>query len=106
MTIRPVDLQTMIPKIPEVQKAKNSESELQKNNLNINIHKEQQLQEKNTQQVVKTKEAQKSRIDKDGRQKNKQSKQEKKQKENQAEDNNVNNNEHKGKSLTRIDIRI
>jgi hypothetical protein len=106
MTIRPVDLQTMIPKIPEVQKAKNLETELQKNNLNINIHKEQQQQEKNTQKVVKTKETQESRINKDGRQKNKQGKQEKKQKESQTEDNYEKNNESKGKSLTRIDIRI
>lgn len=39
MTMRPVDLQTTIPKLPEIQKVKSSEIELEKNNLNINIQK-------------------------------------------------------------------
>ena len=62
MSLRPVDLQTIIPKLPEVQKAKNAENELEKNNLSINMHKEQQQQDKNTQQIIETKKAQEARI--------------------------------------------
>jgi len=106
MTMRPVDMQTIIPKLPEVQKAKIIESELEKNNLNINIHKEQQQQEKKTKQVVETKKAQEARINKDGRQNKRQGEHEKEHKEGQAEDNAGHDKDNKGKSLTRIDIRI
>ena len=106
MTIRPVDLQTMIPKLPEVQKAKNAESELGKNNLNINIHKEQQKQEKNTKQVIETKKPHEARIDKDGQQKKRQGRQEKHNKEDQAKDSDGHDKDNKGKYLTKIDIRI
>lgn len=106
MTIRPVDLQTMIPKLPEVQKAKIIESELEKNNLNINIHKDQQQQEKNTKQVVETKKAQEARINKDGRQNKRQGEQRKEHKEDQAEDNYGHEKDNIEKSPIRIDIRI
>lgn len=106
MTIRPVDLQTMIPKLPEVQKARSAESELEKNNLNINIHKEQQLQEKNTKQVIETKKSSGGRIEREKQQKDKQGKQEKKHKDDHTEDKDEQVKESKGKALTKIDIRI
>ena len=106
MTIRPVDLQTMIPKLPEVQKARNVESELEKNNLNINIHKDQLQQEKNTKQVIETKKSSGARIDREGQKKENQGKQEKEHKDGHAEDKNEQVKESKGKSLTKIDIRI
>ncbi|MHB1392461.1 MAG: hypothetical protein ACYCYE_05145 [Clostridia bacterium] len=106
MTIRPVDLQTMIPKLPEVQKARNLESELEKNNLNISIHKEQQNQEKNKKQVVETKKAHGAKVDREGQQKGKHNSQEREHKGGQAEEKDQHINESKGKHLTKIDIRI
>ena len=106
MTIRPVDLQTMIPKLPEVQKARNAESEMEKNNLNINIHKEQQQQEKNTKQVIETKKTKGSRIDREGQQKGRQGKQEKGHRDDVAEDKDGHDKKTKGEFLTKIDIRI
>ncbi len=106
MTIRPVDLQTMIPKLPEVQKARNAESELEKNNLIVNMHKEQQQQEKNTKQVVETKKAQGAKVDREGHQKGKQSSQEREHKDGQAEEKDEQVKGPKGQHLTKIDIRI
>ena len=106
MPIRPVDLQTMLPKLPEVQKAKSVESDIEKNNLNINIHKDQQKLEKNTKQVVEAKKAHEARVDKDGQQKKRQGKQEKQNREDQTKDNDGHDKDSKGKYLTKIDIRI
>ena len=106
MTIRPVDLQTMIPKLPELQKARNVESEQEKVNLNINMHKEQQQQEKNTKQVIETKKTQGTKVDREGHQKGKQSRQEKERNDEQTEEKDVQFKESKGKALTKIDIRI
>lgn len=106
MTIRPIDLQTMIPKLPEVQKARNAESELEKNNLNINLHKEQQQNEKTTKQVVETKKSHGARISREKQQKDKQGRREEKHKNNQAEEKEAQKNETKVKPLTKIDIRI
>ncbi|HYF83025.1 MAG TPA: hypothetical protein VEB00_08365 [Clostridia bacterium] len=106
MTIRPVDLQTMIPKLPELQKARNIESEQEKSNLNINIHKEQQQQEKNTKQVIETKKAQGKKVDREGQQKEKQSGHEKERRDGQPGEKDVQLKESKGRSLTKIDIRI
>lgn len=106
MAIRPVDLQTMIPKLPEVQKARNVESELEKNNLNINIHKDQLQLEKNTKQVIGTKKSSGARIDREGQKKEGQGKQEKEHKEGRAEGKDEQAKKFKGKSLTKIDIRI
>jgi len=106
MTIRPVDIQTMIPKIPEVQKARNAENEIVKNNLSINIHKEQQQQEKNMKQVIEAKKSQGSKIDREGQQKGKQGKKEKKRRDDLPEDKDGESKEIKREFLTRIDIRI
>jgi hypothetical protein len=106
MTIRPVDLQTMIPKLPEVQKARNAESELEKNNLNINIHKEQRQQEKNKELVIETKKTQGARVDREGQKKGRQSKQGKGQENETSEEKDERGKESKVKALTKIDIRI
>ena len=106
MTIRPVDLQTMIPKLPEVQKARNLESELEKNNLNINMHKEQQQQEKNSKQVIETKKTHGAKVDRERQQKGRQSGHEKGSKDGQTEEKDAQLKESKGKILTKIDIRI
>lgn len=106
MTIRPVDLQTMIPKLPEVQKARNAENELEKNNLNINIHKEQQQHEKNTKQVVEKDKVHGVKVDREGHQQGQQSGQEKEHKDGQAEDKEEQAKETTVKHMTTIDIRI
>jgi hypothetical protein len=106
MSMRPVDLQTMIPKLPEVQKAKSAEIELEKNNLNINIQKEQQQQEKNTKQVTETKKAWEAKINKDGKQNKGQGNREKEHKKGQPENDEEHYKNNKKDAPTRIDIRI
>jgi hypothetical protein len=106
MTIRPVDLQTIIPKLPEVHKAKNAEMEAEKNSLNINIHKEQQQQEKNTKQVVGTKKTEGTRINRDGQNKDKQGRQEGRNKSDHSEEKEEEQKEDKAFIRRKIDIRI
>ena len=106
MSLRPVDLQTIIPKLPEVQKAKNAENELEKNNLSINMHKEQQQQDKNTQQIIETKKAQEARINKDGKQNRGQGDQKGEHKDSQPEENEDHGKKKNRNPMTRIDIRI
>jgi hypothetical protein len=106
MSIRPVDLQTLFPKIPEVQKTRNMESELEKSNLNINIHKEQQQLEKNTKQVVETKKTEGSKVTRDGSRKDKRNKQGSERKNGHDENHTEKGNEAVVKSSGKIDIRI
>jgi hypothetical protein len=106
MTIRPVDLQTMIPKLPELQKARSLESELEKNNLNINIHKDQQQNEKNTKQVIQTKKPSGGKVERDKQDKQKQGRQESGKKDQGSEKKEEQEKQEKGRILTRIDIRI
>lgn len=86
MSMRPVDFQTIIPKLPEIHKSKSAENELVKNNLNINIQKEQQQYVQNTRQVVEANKAQEARINKDEKQKKRQRNQKDGHKEGQPED--------------------
>lgn len=102
MPIRPVDLQTMLPKIPEVQKAKSVEAENLRNNMNINLHKEQQQNEKNLKQVNETKKPYQARINKDEEKKNR--KEKKKKDDGQAEEDTQRKPDEKRKKS--IDIRI
>lgn len=106
MSLRPVDLQTIIPKLPEMQKAKNAENELEKNNLSINMHKEQQQQDKNTQQIIETKKAQEARINRDGKQNRGQGDQKGEHKDSRPEDNEGQENKKKKDPMSTIDIRI
>ncbi len=108
MSIRPVDIQTLIPKLPEVQKAKNVESETAKNNFNINLHKEQQQHEKDTKQVTETKKSLGKRIDRERQEKEKRGKQQEKEqkKELAEEENNKGKKTKEEPGRRRIDIRI
>jgi len=106
MTIRPVDLQTMIPKLPELQKVKSAESELERNNLNINIHKEQQQHDKETRQVTMTKKAEGSKIERDKQQKENTGKQQKNRKGKDDEEKDGQQSEKKAEAHKSIDIRI
>ncbi|MPN57459.1 hypothetical protein SDC9_205153 [bioreactor metagenome] len=62
MSIRTIDFQTIIPKSPEIQKIKNAENETQRNNLNIDIHKNQEQSDKKLKQVNGSQESYKTRI--------------------------------------------
>lgn len=106
MSMRPVDLQTIIPKLPEVQKIKNAENDLEKNNLNINIQKEQRQNEQNTRQIIEAKKAQEARVNKDGKQNRRQGDKKGRQKEGQSEGNDVREENKKMNPIARIDIRI
>lgn len=106
MTIRPVDLQTMIPKIPELQKAKTAESELEKNNLNINMHKEQLQHEKDTRQVTMTKKAEGSKVEREKQQKENKGQQQKGRKEKGTDEKDGQENRKKAEVSRSIDIRI
>ncbi|MGE5631765.1 MAG: hypothetical protein ACM3TR_11790 [Caulobacteraceae bacterium] len=105
MPIRPIDLQTLIPKIPEVQKAKSVESDNSKINININIQKEQQQNEKNTKQVVETKKAFEAKIRREDQRKGGQGKQERKENDSGDETADGKKKEKQSK-ITTIDIRI
>lgn len=106
MTIRPVDLQTLIPKLPEVQKAKSAEAEAEKNSLSINIHKEQQQQERNTKQVVETKKTEGTRINRDDQKKEKQGRQQGRSMGDHSGEKEEKPKEEKAFVRQKIDIRI
>lgn len=106
MTIRPVDLQTLIPKLPELQKAKSAENELEKNNLNINMHKEQELHEKDTRQVTMTKKTEGSKVEREKQQKDRQGRQQKSRKESDAKEKDAQDRQKKAETRKSIDIRI
>lgn len=100
MPIRPIDLQTMIPKLPEVQKAKEVENNNPKINIAINIHKEQEKNVRKTKKVNEAEKAYNKRISREDKEKDKdrQGKREKRE-ENKKDKQDFNTNK-------RIDIRI
>lgn len=100
MPIRSIDLQTMIPKTQEVQKIKSSELEVPKNNIDINIHKDQQQNQQKLQQVKKKEKVYEAKINKD--------QQKKKNQEQNKDKNNDHEKEDEASENTRkkIDIRI
>lgn len=65
MPIRSIDYQTMIPKAPEVQKLKHIEEHIPQNNNNINLHKQQEQNEKQLKKVNETKKAFEGKIRRD-----------------------------------------
>lgn len=106
MPIRSIDLQTLIPKMPEVQKVKSVEAETPGNNINISIHKDQEQMEKNLKQVNKKERPSDIRINND-REKKKQGQDEKDKEEKNGDA--PQDGKEKGrdaKPKTRIDIRI
>ncbi|MGB7606554.1 MAG: hypothetical protein WBL93_13875 [Lutisporaceae bacterium] len=66
MPIRSIDYQVIIPKATEVQKIKQTEIQNPQNNNNIGMHKQQEQNERDLKKVNDTKKAYKSRIKKDG----------------------------------------
>lgn len=106
MAIKPIDLQVMIPKLPEVQKERNASTDILKNNMAINMHKEQQQYEKDTKQVFETKKTHGARIEREGQRKGRQGNKEKEQKEERSGDKDNQTKETSVKRLNKIDIRI
>lgn len=97
MPIRSIDYQVMIPKTSEVQKIKHAEMQNPQNNDNINIHKQQEQNERNLKKVNETKKAFESKIKRD---------QQKKQQNNSNQEEEQKNNKNKKKDRQTIDIRI
>ncbi|MDF2893018.1 MAG: hypothetical protein K0R80_3385 [Clostridia bacterium] len=95
MPIRSIDYQTMIPKAPEVQKIKHAEMQNPQNNNAINMHKEQQQNEKNLKKVNETKKAFEGKIKRDNP---------KKQQQDSKDQEEENKKKHDKKQS--IDIRI
>ena len=65
MPIRSIDYQTLIPKTPEVQKLKQAEMQNPQNNNAINMHKDQEQNDKNLKKVNETKKAFEGKIKRD-----------------------------------------
>ncbi|HYE12590.1 MAG TPA: hypothetical protein VEF53_20680 [Patescibacteria group bacterium] len=95
MPIRSIDYQTMIPKAPEVQKIKHAEMQNPQNNNAINMHQEQQQNERNLKKVNETKKAFEGKIKRDNP---------KKQQQNSKDQEEENEKQHNKKKS--IDIRI
>ena len=103
MSIRPVDMNVVIPKTPEVQKAKSVEAENPMNNNLINLHQEQHNNEQKQIQVNKKENPEAIKI-KDDRQKRENNKDNKKKEQTEEEARKEEENKHKPK--TSIDIKI
>jgi hypothetical protein len=96
MSIRSIDLQVMIPKTPEVQKAKSVEAENPINNNFINIQKEQQASKDKLKQVYGKDKAEGNKVDREKQNKN----------QNRNRDQNQEREKKKNKTGFRIDIKI
>ncbi|SHJ06288.1 hypothetical protein [Lutispora thermophila] len=89
MPIRSVDLQVLFPKVPEVQKIKNAENEVYKNNQQINIIQDSIKRKEDLKRINKNDKAYKVNINKDGknnRGKNQEKSQKKKDKDNKEKE--------------------
>jgi len=98
MPIRSIDYQMIIPKATEVQKIKQTEVMNPQINSNISMHKQQEQNERNLKKVNDASKAYKSKIKKDGS-----NKQQGKEEQNEEEQ-----KDKKGKQHDKpcIDIRI
>lgn len=99
MSIRSIDLQTLIPKTPEVQKIKSTEFEIPHNNINASIQSSQQQIQKDLKKVNQSPKGADVKINKerDKNSNNKKKKQEKKNNKEQAE-NDI--------SIVRFDVKV
>lgn len=95
MSIRSIDYQTIIPKAPEVQKIKHAESQNPQNNSAINMHKQQEQNQKDLKRVNDVKKTYDGKINRDNPQKE--------QKQNKDDDE---QEKKKQKNKQSIDIRI
>lgn len=69
MSIRSVDLQVLLPKVPEIQKIKHIENETLKNNQQINITQDSMKKTEDLKRISKSDKAYKLAINKDERNK-------------------------------------
>jgi len=105
MSIRSVDLQVLLPKVPEIQKVKHIENETLKNNQQINIIQDSLKKKEDLKRINKNDKAYKLAINKDERNKNGKNKNEShRQKDKDKKD--MNENEGKYFKGSKIDIRI
>jgi len=105
MSIRSVDLQVLLPKVPEIQKAKNIEYETLKNNQQINITQDSMKKTEDLKRINQSDKAYKLAINKDERNRNGKNKNERdRRKDDGKKDKNEKENKYfKG---SKIDIRI
>ena len=106
MTIKPIELQTIIPKVTELQRAKAAESELEKSNLSVGMHQEQRKHDQEVILVIHTKKSEGSRIDRNEQKKEKQGKQKKRQNEGKSGENSESGRQEQPGANHRIDIKI
>lgn len=86
MSIRPVDLQVILPKSPEISQIHNNINNRPENQQQVFAQHLQKQVEHNQQQVLQTNKSEKQNVDKDGSNKNKQ--QAKKKDEDEAKNKN------------------
>ena len=110
MSIRSVDFQTIIPKTPEVQRIKHAETENEKINAQINIHKDAEIHNKSLKQVNKSDKPHEARINKDDKKQKSQGNKDNKNDEHSGKQNNKSNDEKNKNNnielVSKIDIRI
>lgn len=106
MTIKPIELQTIIPKVTELQRIKSAESEMEKSNLSVGMHQEQQKHDQEVILVIHTKKSEGSKIDRNEQKKEKQGKQKKRQNEDKNEKNGERGKREQLEANHRIDIKI
>ncbi len=106
MTIKPIELQTMIPKVTEIQRTRSAENELEKSNLSVGMHQEQRKHEQEVTLVIHTKKSEGSKIDRNEQKKEKQGKQKKRQSNGQNSDNDEKSKHEQAEAKHRIDIKI
>jgi len=84
MTVRSLDLQVLIPKAPEVQKAKQMEQAIPQNNEYINMNKEKKVAEEKLSQVNRKAKPEEIRIS-DRREHEREREEQKKERDNRRE---------------------
>lgn len=106
MTIKPIELQTIIPKVTELQRTKSAESELEKSSLSVGMHQEQRKHDQEVILVIHTKKSEGSRIDRNEEKKEKQGKKKKRQNEEKDRENEEKSRHEQPETSHRIDIKI
>lgn len=106
MTIKPIELQTIIPKVTELQRTRAAESELEKSSLSVGMHQEQRKHDQEVILVIHTKKSEGSKIDRNEPKKEKQGKQKKRQGEGKNGENGERGKHDQSEANHRIDIKI
>lgn len=106
MAIKPIELQTIIPKVTELQRTKSAESEMEKSNLSVGMHQEQRKHDQEVILVIHTKKSEGSKIDRNEQKKEKQGKQKKRQNEEKNGEDGERGKHEQHEASHRIDIKI